>query len=75
VRRLHRTKARLQDACIDAMTYDAGFQAVEAVEVISPSLPRGFFDIGSKLCVFLQHRGYEVQICRDCFLPKAPHLW
>jgi len=35
VRRLHRTKARLQDACIDATTYDAGFQAVEAVEVIA----------------------------------------
>ena len=35
MRRLHRTKARLQDACIDATTYDAGFQAVEAVEVIA----------------------------------------
>ncbi len=35
MRRLHRTKARLQDACIDATTYDAGFQAVEAVEVIT----------------------------------------
>jgi hypothetical protein len=35
VRRSHRTKARLRDACIDATTYDAGFQAVEAVEVIA----------------------------------------